>query len=190
MTIVKAIVCASLLFFGASPSVIGSQTKEAQNLQESCRTFVQAFYDWYLPKTSEEELKKLQGSPADLALKEKRSSFSPELYQLLKEDSEAQAKADEIVGLDFDPFLASNGGDEKYALGNITVRDRNCFVEIYGIDESGKRREKPALWPELAFKGGQWAFVNFYYESPEQPKSSNLLTVLRSLRTQRQNPRK
>jgi hypothetical protein len=162
------------------------QSKAQPNLEESCRKFVQGFYDWYVPKAAAPDDKNA-GPSSDLALKQWRASFSAELYRLLREDSEAQAKADEIVGLDWDPFLnTQDPGDppgDPYVVGSVKRKGESYWVEVYRRS-SGKLSEKPLVIPELVFKNGRWIFVNFHGES------GDLLSALKYLRKTRQEPAK
>ena len=140
---------------------------------KSLQQFVQEFYDWYVPHS-------VTGSPlraVDLALKQRPSAFSTSLGQALRDDSSARAKTpDMIVGLDFDPFLASQDPCEQYEAGQI-IEDRNGYrVSIFAIC-SGKRDKKPAVIAELEEKSGTWVFVNFDY-----PGRGDLLAVLASLK--------
>jgi hypothetical protein len=81
-----------LLFHLTCFSLVG-QSQDAQDMQKSCGTFVQSFYDRYVKQPD-----------SSRALKYRPSAFSPELSRALKEDDEAQAKEPGyIVGLDWDP---------------------------------------------------------------------------------------
>ena len=123
----------------------------------------------------------------NLALKYKRSVFSPELFRQLIEDSEAQAKAaGDHVGLDFDPLLSSQDPSERFVVGNIARKNDTYLVEVYGM-ESGKKREN--VVPELVRKNGRWLFVNFHYPDFEHVPRNNgdLLSLLKNLREERQH---
>lgn len=170
------------LFFLLAASSLFAQGTPPQDARKSCRDFVQAFYDWYVPVA----LKHSRVRPADLALAHKGSAFSPELAQALREDSKAQAKVKgELVGLDFDPFLNSQDPGERYVVGNLTPKGDRYWVEIYSLT-SGKKSAKPDVAPELMFKDGRWIFVNFHYGGSEHSKDENLLSTLKTLRANRQ----
>ena len=146
--------------------------------QQSCRNFVQGFYDWYIPKmTNPTPL------PAEeLALKYRSVSFDPELARALHEDFVASGKnSQEIVGLDFDPFLNTQDPSEKYVLGSVTLQGEGCWVEIFSID-SGKKNATPDVVSELRFKNGRWIFMNFHYGKTKTTADSNLTTILDTLR--------
>jgi hypothetical protein len=119
---------------------------------------------------------KVDGSiHSDYAIQHKSRAFSPELRQLLKEDSEAQAKCSDIIGIDMDPFLGS-ADEESYEVGEIVKEGGNYKGEIYGV-LSGKRLATPVLIAEFSGAGGHWVFVNFYY-----PNGTDLITGLREPR--------
>jgi hypothetical protein len=168
----KKAVCWGFFLVLATPCLLQAQSDSPQDVQRACRIFVQGFYDWYLRKDA----------TMDLALKEKRDAFSPELVRLLRDDRDAQSKAEgEIVGLDFDPFLNSQDPSKRYVAGKVTRKGESYWIEVW---VSGS--EKPVVWPELVSKGGRWLFVNFHYEKdPQNPMNENLLSILKVLRADR-----
>jgi hypothetical protein len=102
---------------------------------DSARDFVQQFYRWYVPVA----LSKHQESSWDVALRDKKMDFSPELAQALQRDSDAQAKVkDDIVGLDFDPFLNTQDPCQRFELGKVTQVKTAYRVEVFDIC-SGKK---------------------------------------------------
>jgi hypothetical protein len=141
--------------FVVSVHPASAQTPSQQETQQSCRKFVQDFYDWYLTKKLSSKLP----APA-LALKLRSEVFSVELRRRLKQDFDAQSKAAEIVGLDSDPFLNSQDPSPHFAVVGITRRGSNYWVDVYGILDS-KRQEH--VTPELMQQNGHWIFVNFHY---------------------------
>jgi len=163
------------------------QARDAQAMQKSCGNFVRSFYDWYV--------KQLDSSTG--SLKDRPSAFSPELYRALMDDMEAQAKADEIVGLDWDPILSGNGrpfGDH-YVAGRITIKSEAvCWAEMHDTP-SGKKSNEPVVAAELVNKDGQWHFINFYYSFPQSDLAGSvsrggLLTILKHLREAREKSAK
>ena len=177
----RTVVFLNVCLLAAASVPLQAQATSPVEIEKSCRDFVQGFYDWYAPKALT-----ARDSPAFVfALKDKHSTFSPELYRLLQQDSEAQAKATEIVGLDFDPFLNSQDPGHSYVVGKISVRGGRYFVDIHG-KSSGKISAKPVVVPELLRKDAQWLFVNFHYGKTKYPENENLLSILKTLRAQRQ----
>src|SRR5512146_990329 len=79
-----------------------ASTQAAEDGCAGARAFVQEFYDWYVT------ILERRDAPAwQITHRERGRSFSPLLAKALDEDEAAAAKSpDEIVGLDFDPFLA------------------------------------------------------------------------------------
>lgn len=146
---------------------------------DSVRRFVQEFYDWYVPKTLNDN-----SSPAwNFAINIKRSVFSPQLAQALQDDSAAQAKADgEVVGLDFDPFLNSQDPGLHYKVGMITQKGKSYWVDVHSVS-AGKLSVKPRIVAEVVRKNGQWCLVDFHYSN-----GHNLLGVLKELKESRANP--
>lgn len=173
----------AILAFSARP--ISCQTYVEQETQESCRKFVQAFYDWYLSKDAASG--KLSIPSMDAVLKRKADVLSPELHRRLKADSDATEKCQgEICGLDFDPFLSSQDSSPHFEAVRVTRKDSSYWVDVYGI-ESAKRREH--VVPELVQQNGKWIFVNFHYGKNKWTNDSNLLTILKELQADRQkNP--
>jgi hypothetical protein len=174
MGVSKRAVCWGLFFFLAASSLARGQGESAQDVQKSCRTFVQGFYDWYVRESDQPTV-----DASQLAVKQ--YAFSPELAGQLKEDWAAQAKdPGDIVGLDFDPFIGGNGGVlGRYVVGKITPKGDHYLVEI-SVTESGKTSEKPVVVAELTYKGGRWVFVNFHYGA-----DGDLLGILKQLREER-----
>jgi len=181
LLIVTAIV--AVLTFSAQS--VSCQTTSEQETQESCRKFVQAFYDWYLSK--EAASGNLSTPSMDAVLTRKANVLSPELYQRLKADSDAAENCPgEICGLDFDPFLNSQDPSAHFKAVSVTHKGSSYWVEVYGI-ESGKRQEH--VIPELIQQNGHLIFVNFHYGKNKWADDSNLLRILKDLQADREkNP--
>lgn len=170
-------VLAVILTLSVQP--VSCQASSEQETQESCRRFVQVFYDWYLSKEA--------ASGLDAVLERKANVFSPELYQHLKEDRDAQEKCPgEICGLDFDPFLNSQDPSAHFKALSVTHKSSSYWVDVYGM-ESGKRREH--VIPELVQQNDHWVFMNFHYGKNKWTDDSNLLRILKNLQADREkNP--
>lgn len=139
----------------------------------SCRQFVQSFYDQYVPIA----LKDLPVPAYTIAIQRWPNRFSPQLRDALKKDWQAQSKSDELVGLDFDPFLNSQDPSPRFVVDAAQRQGNRCQATVYGMNWS-RRQEK--VLPELAIENGHWTFVNFRYEDSGTP-NYDLLGLLRGL---------
>lgn len=163
-----------------NPAWAGSDPAPAQ--RRTPKEFVQAFYNWYVSSSGNEG--DVRGT--ETVLKQKKQFLDATLYRELSEDEKAAAGSPgEIVGLDFDPFVAANGLIyNKYVTGPAKLDGGKYRVPVYGI-ESGKRTAKPVLEAEVATRNGQCVFTNFHYGKSEFPQNENLLSVLATLRKDR-----
>lgn len=147
----------------------------------SAQAFVQDFYTWYLKEEKQEHDMDL----SDFAVKTKPQLFSAAIIQGLKEDAAAQAKVpDEVVGLDFDPFLNAQDICEPYTTGKVTQSGTTYKVEVFDHCSDSKPG-KPAVIAAVEKQGRAWVFVDFYY-----PGYGDLFSVLRSLKQEREKPGK
>ena len=187
----RLFIALSLFSFGVG--ALQAQTPTISSQSEDCGHFVQQFYNWYL--ATENGLVKRNGlgsflSALELTLREKRSSFSPELAKGLEEDLAASKKSPaEIVGLDFDPFLNAQDIDERYVVGKITPKGDHYWVEVFGV-WNGQKNSNPDVVPELAFENGYWIFTNFHYGKTGIPVNENLISILEVLKKDRQKTAK
>ena len=179
---VSIIVCATLFLILAAPCS-SAQTSGPRTRVKSCRHFVQGFYDWYVPEVFRSFERTDDPDPFNLVLKDRRSAFSPALLRALREDHEAQAEVDKIVGLDFDPFLASQDPSERFVVGTVKLVGDKCLAVVRGVS-AGKEREH--VVPESAYRNGRWLFVNFHYPESKSPSGENLVSILNLLRAKRQ----
>jgi Protein of unknown function (DUF3828) len=176
---ISKIAIGCLVFLILRCTVWPQQKVDGSDVRNSPQVFVQEFYDWYVPKALGDH-----ANPAwDFALKYRKQAFSSELYRALKEDSDAQAKATDLVGLDFDPFLDSQDPSERYEVGSSTQEGDGYEVKVYAI-LSGKKSDSPDVIAELVRKDRQWKFVNFLY-----PDHGDLLSNLKGLRDDRASSR-
>jgi len=166
-------------FLTLLPVGLAAQVHGSRMTQESVRGFVQAFYDWYVPKA----LSDGTGPAWNLAIKSKASLFDPQLARALKEDLEAQSRAEgEIVGLDFDPFLDTQDPAGHYKLGKITLKGGSYWVDVHRVS-SGKMSVQPCVVAQVVQKEGRWYFVDFHYSS-----GRDLLVILKELKESREKP--
>jgi hypothetical protein len=181
-TIVSSTALAFLVTTSNTFCANANRTDSASPSQnQSCKTFVRGFYDWYTAYSKKHDTER----SSDSALKLRANYFAPALTKQLREDSAAQDKVSgEIVGLDFDPFLNTNGDPyDKYVVGEVTVKGANYFVNVYGSNKN-KRSAKPEIVPELALNNGRWVFTNFHYGNASAG-NENLIQILKELRVTR-----
>jgi hypothetical protein len=144
--------------------------------QDSVGKFVQKFYGWYGIVSH----KNSKLAPDERAIKENAQMFSAKLIASLKEDYEASSKhPEEIVGLDWDPFLCSQDLDDRYEVGGVKKQGKNYLVELYGVSGC-KRNPEPNVIAEVAKSGDHWIFVNFH-----SPHGGDLLNDLKELKQNR-----
>jgi Protein of unknown function (DUF3828) len=171
----------------------GSQSMAQQTLarveteqERSCQGFVQGFYDWYFDRLNLQNKVQSNNSTLDDVIRLKPEFLSARLQQMLTEDRDAASKnRDEIVGLDFDPYINAQDWDGKYWVQSVVVKGNGCKAFVWGTD-SGKKRE--IVDPELESVQGKWVFVNFHYPGQSDPRSENLIDLLNGLREDRKHP--
>lgn len=118
----------------------------------------------------------------DDALRLRPKLLNHELLTLLKDDSAAQANADEIVGLDFEPFFNSQDPSPKFIVQHVVINSGHCRAFVRGV-EQGVERER--VEPELIQRSGKWIFVNFHYPDSKYPVDENLISILKMNRDER-----
>src|SRR6266851_10290261 len=147
--------------------------------QAAASQFVQRFYDWYTPLA----LKESKTPSSDQALSKRSAAFDPPLLRALKIDADAQRRTpDDIVGLDFDPFLNSQDPDHKYMVGDVTESGGAYLVNVYGV-RKGKREAKPSVVAELKPAKDSFVFTNFRYGA-----DGDLVAILKQLADERAHP--
>jgi hypothetical protein len=172
----KTVSFATLLIVLSLSAATPAQTPDPKTQETSCRTFVQGFYDWYVA----------HGTKLETAMKVKRSALSRELADALAADLAASAKsADDIVGIDFDPFINSQDPARRYQVGKTTASGDGCSAEVFGIAR-GKKGAKPDVTAELRAQGATWQFTNFHYGLENGPGDENLLAILSRLKSDRE----
>lgn len=176
-------ILACLLLLTTATCLLQAQAKSNDDLSGSARRFVQEFYDWYAPGVA-----KAADNNREFSWRKRASDFDPALIRALKQDEDAQAKASEIVGIDFDPFLASQDPCSPYRAHNVT-KEGDRYLVYVDLECKDFMPAKPAVIVELARRDGRWIFTNFRYPDPK-PSGSNLLTILEENRKSRQQPSK
>jgi hypothetical protein len=147
----------------------------------SATAFVQGFYDWYVftnPTTGEPDWRSIPK-----AITEREAAFDSSLADALEEDARAQREdtTGNIVGIEFDPFLAAQDICGRYVAGAVRRGASGFLVDVFAECE-GRRDTMPNPVAEVAARGGAWVFTNFHY--PGEP-ATDLRTVLTDLRRDR-----
>jgi hypothetical protein len=156
---------------------------ENQATAESCRKFVQNFYDWYVSNDTAATIS--QAPLWDVVLTRKPEVLSSELRQRLEKDRDAGSKCKgEICSLDFDPFLFTQDPSAHFEAFSVRRKGSKYWVDVYGM-ESGRRREH--VMPELVLQDNHWTFLNFHYGKDQWSNDSNLLSILEKLEAYRMN---
>lgn len=154
--------------------------------ESGCRKAVQEFYDWYLPRL----MKEVHVTAMEQAFRIRPQSFSPELRKALAEDLAAAKKhPDEIVSLDFEPFVNSQDPAAKYVAKKVAREAKGYRVEVHAVIE-GKPSERPDVIAEVVRQGSHWTFVNFHYPSSDDKEpGTDLLKLLRQFKEDRRKGR-
>jgi hypothetical protein len=158
--------------------VLSCSGDQATPDSDSAKAFVQGFYDWYVPESRQTS----SDRPSDLVLKQRSSAFDSALSRELKEDADAQSRVQgEIVGLDFDPFLAAQDPCERYEVVGVQKNAESYLVTVRGVGGC-ENHQDPDVAAEVIARDGAWLFTNFHY-----PRSGggDLLTILNKLRDDR-----
>ena len=170
-----------LLLLLTVPSPMQGQATPTEDLSASAQHFVQAFYDWYIPG-----LLKLFGTKKSFTWQERAADFDRRLFRALKEDEDAQAKVGEIVGLDWDPFVANQDPCEHNTARKARKNGEVYIVDVHNVC-NGQEDKVVHVVAEVVKQNGHWVFVNFRYPAEKSgEKESDLLTVLNQLRDDRQ----
>ncbi|MGE5624758.1 MAG: hypothetical protein ACM3ZT_04340 [Bacillota bacterium] len=187
---------AGLLMLGAAASVTAAPAPshataaQAQKTEsEAVHDFVQGFYDWYVGLAQKESN---QEPPYEAALKSTRWPMSQEIVAALNADMAAQAKTpDDVVGIDFDPFLNAQDECFPYKAGKVTQTGSRYQVTVIDSHCSDPHPEWPTVIAVVEERKGTWTFVNFLYPGDTQGAAqTDLLTVLQDLKKEReQNPK-
>ena len=136
----------------AAPALTPAQIDE-----QSCRAFVQNFYDWYWNPYAESansvafDTHKLPN--VDAVLKHKPPVLSAELSKLLADEEKKNQATHSVGNLDFDPFWGNQDAQGKYIARRVLVTGDSCKVSIPQGD----------VIAELKRTGQSWVFVNFDY---------------------------
>ncbi|HEY1774239.1 MAG TPA: hypothetical protein VGH91_13710 [Gammaproteobacteria bacterium] len=178
MAIISGLLYAASAARAAAPAPV----QDAQ--ARSAQAFVQGFYDWYAW-----EAQKQDEGPIGAALKSKRWPSSAAIVSALKADEEAQAKSpDEVVGIDFDPYLNAQDSCFPYKAGKVTASGGQYRVEVFDSNCSDPHPEQPTVIAVLEKDGASWRFTNFIYPGEPGQADSDLLATLKQLQQERSKP--
>jgi len=132
----------------ATPAVIATDP-----VALSAVRFTQAFYDWYR-KVDDAYPKAIDSRP---------EFFAPELRAALRADLEAQRRShDETVGMDWDPFTASQDPCDPYQAGRARRNGDTIIVAVTRLGCGGSMAgTRPSVLAKLRRIDGQWQFVDF-----------------------------
>ena len=137
----------------------------------SAGRFTQAFYRWYEKHDRFED-----------AVRDSAALFSAPLLTAMREDIRAQSRdSEDIVGLDWDPFLASQDPCPPYHVEQTYRRGDTIQASIRGTCQDRQRKDAPDVIAELVSSRGRWIFVNFRHGSD----AGDLLKDLADLRAER-----
>ena len=143
------------------------------SLALAAAAFTQGFYDWY----------RSHNDRMDVAIGQGTRFLGSDLLDALRADLAANAASkDGPVGLDWDPFTASQEMCDPYRVRRTFRRGDTVLVEV---TQNTCVQEAPglaAVVAEVMRAGTGWAFVNFRYPKP----AHNLLADLDNLRAERE----
>ena len=171
---------AAFALLAYSPSLLSAQWVNAHEADESCKGFVQSFYDSYEPWFPN-QLRRGSSMEPWTRHSDVFNVLDAELARQLREVFDAESKSGEIL-LDFDPILNSQHARDEYVAGKVSHKGDHCLVEVYGVS-NGRENDQPDVVPELVFQVRRWTFVNFHYPNRTHPSSDeNLLSMLKRIR--------
>ena len=131
-------------------STLGAPAADSE--ARSAVLFAQAFYDWYAR----------HGDEYEVAVRDSPSFFAPTLLEAMRTDIAAQARSPgEIVGLDWDPFLATQDPCDPYRVGRATRRGDTILLAVKGMCTDMQPRARPSVIAELGRSKGRWVFLDF-----------------------------
>jgi len=134
----------------AADSTLG--TPATDSAARSAAQFTQGFYDWY----------RARGDVFEAAVHDSPAALEPGLLQAIREDLEAQSRSpDEVVGLDWDPFLNTQEPCDPYRVQGTTRRGDTVLVSVKGTCADREPQVSPDVVAELGRLGGRWVFLDF-----------------------------
>lgn len=153
-----------------------AQPAKAPSESEAARKAAQAFYDWYAPMA----MKNAKEPAFVRSLRERKAALTEELAQALAADAAAQkAVPDDIVGLDWDPFLNAQDSYAKYVAGEVKAEGKGFLVAMHSV-QGGKKGAEVLFLVEMVLKDGKFVIGNV-----RSPKGGDLVSSLKQLAEER-----
>ena len=153
--------------FIAAAFILAAAVSQAPAPAEAPEHFVQRFYDLYTPMSA-------SGWARAIRSQALWDFLDPGLARALKADADAQAASpNDIVGLDFDPFLSAQDPWHRYEAGKASKMGAGYAVRVHGVVK-GKRRAAPSLVVDVTPRDGHWVIRDFHY-----PEGDDLIAELR-----------
>lgn len=157
---------------------LASEAAAQQPLPEA-RRYVEGFLRRYLGQFDESVEHPGNWNP----LTALRADLSPTLMAALQADRDASAANDEeIVGLDFDPFINAQDVCEGYEARAAVVRDTTVDVAVYNTCDWGHPLVPDVIY-QLQRRGDRFVIVDLRYAGGQ-----SLLEVLAYYAEQRKQP--
>lgn len=169
-------VCISTLLALLMPAfACSAQHEEGQEQVRAVEVFVKEFYVSYRARV---ESQMASGTPAwALVANEPDSALTAALALALSADHEAAlASPGEIVGLDFDPFLAAQDLCDAYRVGRVVAQTTGFRAEVYG-DCGRNDGQVPDVVAEVVLVNGTYRIANVRYPTWDM----DLMTLLSGL---------
>lgn len=143
-------------------NVVAQRQREEMTAGDSvAQQFTQRFYSWYE-----------KDSPYETTVRDSGRYFAPSLLAALRADLAAsKANSEEIVGLDWDPFLASQDPCPPYRAGATTHRADTVRIAIRAACGDSSR---PAVIADIVFISGTPVFSDFEHGDERGRLTSDL----------------
>ncbi len=137
---------------GAPPADATLGTPATDSAARSATQFAQAFYDWY----------RLRGDRYEAAVRDSPAAFEPGLLAAMRADLAAQSRSpDEVVGLDWDPFLGTQDPCDPYRVQGTTRRGDTILVAVKSACIDREPHAGSDVIAEIGRRGGRWVFLDF-----------------------------
>ena len=170
LSVVPVLLCQTSPLESTSRGTAERQSAGGRELtadEQSCKAFVQSFYDWYWNRfAAQAESPGFNiGEIPDVwtVLQHRPSVLSPKLRRLLANEEKKMRATHEIGNLDFDPFLNSQDPRGKYVVARTVVTNNRCEATI----------PQGHIVVEAEKNGSGWQFSNFHYSFYSEDGKTN-----------------